>query len=301
MLIFQMFCGFCIALADSVPGVSGGTVAFIMGFYMQLIDALRNLFTTDKQKRKAAFIYLCRLGCGWLIGITAAVLALSALFERNIYFMSSLFLGLTVSAIPFILKSEWKTICGRHHYLIFTALGFAAVAGLSMIRTATPGISAIDFSSPDILQAGYMLFSGAVAITAMMLPGISGSTLLLIMGIYIPLINALYRIIKLDFSLLPGIALIAAGVFLGTAFTVRGIRSAFQRFRAQCIFLITGMVAGSAIPIIMGPLSLGKPALSLYDFSITGFFSGIVILLGLEALSKLTVKKHTNTIVKNME
>lgn len=294
MLVFQGFCGFCIALADSVPGVSGGTVAFIMGFYMQLIDALRNLFTTDKQKRKAAFIYLCRLGCGWLLGISGAVLALSALFERNIYFMSSLFLGLTVSAIPFILKSERKTIRGRHFYITFTAIGFTAVAGFSMICTAVPGISAIDFSSPDMLQAGYLLFSGAIAITAMMLPGISGSTLLLIMGIYIPLINALHRIIRLDFSMLPGIILIAVGIFLGTAFTARGIRSAFKRFRAQCIFLITGMVAGSAIPIIMGPLSLGKPALSLSDFSITGFSLGIIILLGLEMLSKSTAKKSRN-------
>lgn len=292
MLVFQGFCGFCIALADSVPGVSGGTVAFIMGFYMQLIDALRNLFTTDRQKRKSAFVYLCRLGCGWLIGIAGAVLALSALFERNIYFMSSLFLGLTVSAIPFILKSEWKTIRGRHLYLIFTAIGFAAVAGLSMIRTASPGISAIDFSSPDILQAGYMLLSGAVAITAMMLPGISGSTLLLIMGIYIPLINAMNSLIRLDFSVLPGIILIVFGILLGAAFAVRGIRSAFKRFRPQCIFLITGMVAGSAVPIIMGPLSLGVPALSLSVFSPIGFSAGILILLGLEMLSKATGKKH---------
>ena len=83
--------GFCMALADSVPGVSGGTVAFIMGFYENFIDALNNVFARDKNNMKKSAIYLGKMGIGWIIGILSSILLLSALFEKNIYFMSSLF------------------------------------------------------------------------------------------------------------------------------------------------------------------------------------------------------------------
>ena len=67
------------ALADSVPGVSGGTVAFIMWFYV---------FARDKNNMKKSAIYLGKMGIGWIIGILSSILLLSALFEKNIYFMS---------------------------------------------------------------------------------------------------------------------------------------------------------------------------------------------------------------------
>ena len=110
--------GFCMALADSVPGVSGGTVAFIMGFYENFIDALNNVFARDKNNMKKSAIYLGKMGIGWIIGILSSILLLSALFEKNIYFMSSLFFGLSLGAIPFILRSQWENIKGKYLFLI---------------------------------------------------------------------------------------------------------------------------------------------------------------------------------------
>ena len=81
------------ALADSVPGVSGGTIAFILGFYDRFLDSLHALFGKDRTARKDALCYLAKLGTGWSIGMIACVLVLSGLIEKNIYFMSSLFLG----------------------------------------------------------------------------------------------------------------------------------------------------------------------------------------------------------------
>lgn len=76
--------GFCMSLADSVPGVSGGTVAFLMGFYDNFINALGNLITGSWEERKKAFFYLINLGIGWIIGFLMAVVALSSLFESHI-------------------------------------------------------------------------------------------------------------------------------------------------------------------------------------------------------------------------
>ncbi len=91
--------GFCMALADSVPGVSGGTVAFLLGFYDRFVDSLDDLISGTKEKRIAALRYLIKLGIGWGIGFLSAVLVLANVFESHIYLISSLFMG-------FILLSE---------------------------------------------------------------------------------------------------------------------------------------------------------------------------------------------------
>lgn len=85
--------GFCMALADSVPGVSGGTIAFIMGFYDRFIGGIHDLVFGRIEEKKRAVKYLARLGVGWMIGMALAVVILSSLFESHIYVVSSLFLG----------------------------------------------------------------------------------------------------------------------------------------------------------------------------------------------------------------
>ena len=100
-MIYNIFHGFCMAMADSVPGVSGGTVAYILGFYERFIDALHYLFSGSMRERKEALRYLLKLGVGWIIGMVSSVLVLAQLFESHIYFLTSLFLGLTLAALPF--------------------------------------------------------------------------------------------------------------------------------------------------------------------------------------------------------
>lgn len=84
--------GFCMALADSVPGVSGGTIAFILGFYDKFINSLDDLAYGDWNKKKKAMFFLLKLAIGWLIGMILAVLILTSLFEKNIYAISSVFI-----------------------------------------------------------------------------------------------------------------------------------------------------------------------------------------------------------------
>ena len=95
--------GFCMALADSVPGVSGGTVAFIMGFYDKFIGSIDDLFFGKMKKKKSAFGYLVKLGIGWAVGMVLAILILSVLFESHIYTVSSLFIGFIAGSIPLII------------------------------------------------------------------------------------------------------------------------------------------------------------------------------------------------------
>ena len=102
MFLLNLFRGFCMALADCVPGVSGGTIAFILGFYDKFITSLDNLFTGTKSERIEALKFLIKIGIGWGIGAILGVLVLTSVFESHIYAVSSLFLGFIVFSIPLI-------------------------------------------------------------------------------------------------------------------------------------------------------------------------------------------------------
>ena len=114
------------ALADCVPGVSGGTIAFILGFYDKFITSLDHLFSGTKAERLDALKFLIKIGIGWGIGAILGVLVLTSVFESHIYAVSSLFLGFIVFSIPLIVKEEkeqflkkitsFQQSASNHHY-----------------------------------------------------------------------------------------------------------------------------------------------------------------------------------------
>lgn len=240
------------ALADSVPGVSGGTIAFILGFYDRFLDSLHALFGKDRAERKAALIYLAKLGAGWGIGMITCVLALSGMFEKNIYFMSSLFLVLTVASLPFIIIAE-RPALKRLGAAPFTVLGIAIVVGLTALRVGATALGKVSFSLLSPLSLLYIFLAGAVAITAMVLPGISGSSILLIAGVYLPAVQAVKAFLGLDFSVLPGLLALGFGVIAGVGLSIHGIREALRKCRSQMVWLILGLMLGSTYAIANGP------------------------------------------------
>ena len=279
------FHGFCMALADSVPGVSGGTIAFILGFYDRFLDALHQLFGKDKDARRAAVRYLLQLGLGWVGGRVASVAALAELFASQVYFMSSLFLGLTLASFPFVIRAERRVLHGQVRNCPFALFGLLLVVLLTLLRTNAAGV-AIRFAGAPVWMLGYIFVSGAVAITAMVLPGISGSTLLLIFGLYVPIMGAVRATMGLDLSYLPILMVFAAGIACGMLLFVRLIRMCLERFRSQTIYAIIGMMLGSLFSITQGPLTLSEPqpAMSLDTFSIVFFLIGGAVVGGLQLL-----------------
>ena len=287
-MILTAFHGFCMALADSVPGVSGGTIAFIFGFYERFIDALHDLFGGSREGRKSALCYLAKLGVGWAAGMAACVVLLSGLFEKNIYFMSSLFLGLTVSSIPFIVAGERGSLRRpiRDGWLMLQ--GIAMVAGLTVLRTGTGALGSVSYSNMGLLQMAYLFISGAVAITAMVLPGISGSSILLIAGVYLPTIQAVMGLLALDLSVVPGLCALGFGVLAGVALSINTIRTALRKHRGKTVWLILGLMIGSLYAIVNGPASLAIPAppLDAATFQLPAFLLGAAMLFALELLKK---------------
>ena len=292
-MILTAFHGFCMALADSVPGVSGGTIAFILGFYERFIHSLHNVFGKDRQARRDALLYLLKLGIGWVIGMAACVFLLSNLFAQNIYFMSSLFLGLTAASIPFILSAERQTLRRGWKGFPFALLGLALVVGLTLLRTGAGTLGAVDYSRVDPVQFAYLFLSGAVAVTAMVLPGISGSSILLIAGVYLPTIQAIRSVLGLHVSVMPGLLALSFGILAGIWLSIRAIHAALQKYRGQMVWLILGLMFGSLYAIGNGPASLdvSLPPLSLGTFQLSAFVLGAALLFGLEFLRKVLSRR----------
>lgn len=279
-MFLNPFRGFCMALADSVPGVSGGTVAFILGFYDQFVRALHALFGRDAVARQQAIRFLIKLGIGWVIGMGLAATVLAQVFDTGVYVLSSAFMGLTLAAIPFVIRAEWKTVSAKLH-LLFTLIGIGVVLGLSLLpRTA------LDLTALRIWQYAYLFVVGALAITAMVLPGISGSTLLLILGAYLPVISAVKELLHFNLAVLPGVMVFGLGVLFGIACSVGLLQRALKKYRGQTVYFVLGLMIGSLYAIVTGPTVLAEPkaALSAANFSIVGFLAGAAILVGLELL-----------------
>ena len=284
-LILQMFQGFCMALADSVPGVSGGTVAFIMGFYDKFIGAIHDVIFGDMERKKKGLSYLVKLGLGWIIGMAGAVVVLTNLFDSHIYVVSSLFIGFIAASIPLIVMEEKESLKDVKSGAFYLVAGIALVVIISWANGGNGG-STMDLSVFSLGQAIKLFMIGMVAISAMFLPGISGSTLLLIFGAYIPVMSAVRGFMGMDFSYFPSLVCFGLGVLTGAATVVKGVKVCLEKFRTQTIYGIIGMMIGSFYAIVMGPttLSVPKPAMGLSQFSFVACFFGVVLVFGMQWL-----------------
>ena len=291
-LMMEMFNGFCMALADSVPGVSGGTIAFILGFYDKFIESLNNIVSKDKEKRNRAFIFLIKLGLGWVIGMIFAVLILTSLFEKEIYKVSSLFIGFIIFALPLIIKEEKESLKGKYKNIIFLIIGIIIVSLITYFNPIGTSGNEVNIAHLNLGMAIYIFICAMIAISAMVLPGISGSTLLLIFGLYIPIMSAIKELIHLNFTYLLPIIIFGLGVITGIILVIRFIKIALEKYRSQMIYMILGLMIGSVYAIIMGPttLDIPKDPMNLKTFNIIFFIIGGCIILGLQKIKEVLEK-----------
>lgn len=331
--------GFLMALADSVPGVSGGTIAFIVGIYDQLLWSLDRLVSGTPAERRRAAGFLARLGAGWVVGFGLAVAVLTGLFESQIYLVSSMFMGFIVFSVPLIVRDEHAYVRGRYGNLVWTFAGIAVVAGVTLANAAAlggdvaevsavgalaaqagvvdPGALAqgvgldaagavaegaldvdsgggIDLAALDAGSGAYLVAAAMVAVSAMILPGVSGSTFLLIFGLYLPVMDALKALMGGDFSVLPAIALFAAGAVAGLLTVVKLVKRALADFRSQTVYCLLGFMVGSLVAIALGPVTLDvpQPPLTADTFSLPAFLLGGAVVGALELLKHAVQRRQ---------
>ncbi len=288
--LVNFFNGFMMALADSVPGVSGGTIAFLLGFYDNFINALDSLL--HREKRMDGIKYLFKLGIGWIVGMGLSVLILTSVFESHIYKVSSLFIGFILISIPIIIKEEKDTLKRNYLNILFLILGIVIVFLITYFNSTK--LADMSLTKLTLSHSIYIFIVGMIAISAMILPGISGSTLLLIFGLYLPIITGIKDLMHFNFSSFWGLFIFGLGVITGILSIIKLLKKALDNYRCATVYLIIGLMIGSIYSIIMGPTTLDNPvdAINFSNFNILFFVIGGVVVAGLQKLKVFNSKKE---------
>ena len=293
--------GLAMGAADVVPGVSGGTIAFISGIYEELLGSISNvnmnLFKTLKsQGVKAACIQLngsllLALFTGIFVSIVSLAKIIKYLLENEPILVWSFFFGLVLASVIYIAKqiTKWNLFA-------FVILILGAILAY-YITTLNPLISE-NSSTPFIFLAG------AIAICAMILPGISGSFILVLLGAYKPVLNAL------NDRDITTISVFLAGAVVGLLSFSRVLKWLFKHYKNQTLAVLTGFIVGSlnkiwpwketltwrinshglSVPFqqqSVSPFSFGED--SQLAVAVILALVGFVLILGME---KLAIKKQ---------
>ena len=138
------------------------------------------------------------------------------------------------------------------------------------------------------------MVAGMLAISAMVLPGISGSTLLLIFGLYISILTGIKETLHFNLSYLPALIVFGIGVIIGILSIVKLIKKALNKYRSATIYLVIGLMIGSIYAIIEGPTTLEVPRnpMSINTFNILFFIIGALIIFGLDKIKLLLSKDN---------
>ncbi|MCO4822822.1 MAG: DUF368 domain-containing protein [Flavobacteriaceae bacterium] len=227
--------GIAMGAADAVPGVSGGTIAFISGIYEELIATISNvnlaLFIKLKNEgfnefwKAANGKFVLALISGILISYVAFMQLAKYLIEYHSVLIWSFFFGLILASVYFVGKQVTKW-----NFASSTALILGAA--IAFYITTLP-------SSATNENPYFLFLAGAIAICAMILPGISGSFILLILGAYKTLSDAIHDI---DIK---KIALFALGAIIGLLSFSRVLKWLFKHYRNLTLAVLTGFILGS--------------------------------------------------------
>lgn len=288
MNILIILTGLLMALADTMPGLSGGTICFIMGYYDKLLSSIKDLL--DKDKRRSALTFLIKIGVGWIVGLVVGVLVIEKLLATNPYMMISFFLGLVIISIPMTFKSEVKYL-KDYKNCYFAFIGAILVI---LISSAGSGINLNLGDSLPIWVYGYAFIVAVCAISAMLLPGISGSTILLIFGIYqLVLTNIKTLITDFNFQSFGFLLVFGLGVLFGAFFISKIISNAFKNHRSKVLYFIMGLLIGSiyaiynSAPLIEGVDGNNFAPFTLDNLNIIALILGIFAIIGIEIIKNI--------------
>lgn len=227
--------GMAMGAADVVPGVSGGTIAFISGIYEELITSINNidlsLFKTWKQEgltsawRKLNGNFLVALFLGIFISLLSLATLVSWLLENEPILLWSFFFGLVAASVFFVGKEiqNWNFAA-----VLFLACGAAVAYYVTILPPS---------GSSDSLP--FLFLSGALAVCAMILPGISGAFILVLLGSYKTILDAVH---ERDITL---IAIVGAGAIFGLLSFARLLKWMFNNYKNITLAILTGFIVGS--------------------------------------------------------
>ena len=279
-MIKNVLKGIVIGIANIVPGVSGGTMMVAMGIYDKLIHCITHLFSEFKKN----VLFLAPIAIGMVIAIAGSSFGLTWLFEHFPIQTNLLFVGLILGGLPAI----WKNVKGskiRIGHVIAGVLFFALVVGMAAMGESEGASADLSFSLANVL----ILFGvGIVASATMVIPGVSGSMVLMLMGFYYPVLNAVKdfftALAHLDFNgIFTGCGVLipfGLGVVAGMFGIAKLVEIIFEKFPLYAYWAIIGLIVASPFAILL----MGSfPALTIVSV-VTG---AVALVVGIAVAMKL--------------
>lgn len=270
--------GVMIGIANIIPGVSGGTMAVSLGIYDRLISAVSGLF--KEFKKSIAFLIPIIIGCG--IGIVGFTYAIEYLLDKHTFVTCMAFVGLILGGLPAIISSMKSKMTsggiGVFGILAFV-IAFVISGGMPLLKESKDALTVIAVTPVNMV---ILFILGVVASATMVIPGVSGSMMLMIFGYYYAIINTIKTFLDnlRAFDLMgmkDGILLLAPfgiGVILGIFLIAKLITFLFEKYGVQTFCAILGLVISSPIAIFINTGLVSK----LGSLSIWEILFGIVLM-----------------------
>lgn len=255
--LFDIIKGMLIGLANIIPGVSGGTMMVSMGVYEKIIGVVNNLFKDIKK----SILTLAPLGIGMLLGVAGFSFLIPWCLEVYPFPTSFCFIGLILGGVPAIIKpakeslhKEGKSISLAH--IIAFVFFFALAVGMAAMNETQTSSASFE------LSVGFMIaifFVGVVAAATMVIPGVSGSLVLMILGFYEGLMSSISGFISAVFAwdwtliwyYVGVLAPFGIGVIVGIFAVAKLIEFLFAKFPSVTYSGILGLIVASPIAIVI--------------------------------------------------
>lgn len=251
---YRIFCGAFLGISVIAPGISGSIMAVMMGIYDELIEIISNPFKNFKKN----VVYLIPLGIGAVISIIALLKALDFLFENYTVPAYMLFMSLIAGSIPTVIDEAKKEKI-KKKYFIGTALTLAFALLIGFLAKSDFTLSINTAATTSAAMRIYMPFCGAIAGMMSMMPGMSISMLLMMFGIYEPLLKITNEIISHSNWFTPiwyqnilTVATVALAFIIGMVLFSNVTKVILKKHHSLGFLMVLGFMTGSVISVFPG-------------------------------------------------
>ena len=272
-MIKNIIGGIAIGIANVIPGVSGGTMMVILGIFNRMMEAISGIFKRVNPNRKDDIIFIFQVLVGAAIGIVGFAKILEILFEyyptQTIYW----FIGLIAFSIPLFVKGEMK---GEKLAIVPFICGLAIIFGLEFLNPGE-GNTVVNPDFPPLSSGLFikMVIIGAISGATMIMPGVSGSMVLLILGEYYLFKSYLAHVTSFSLDVIMPLGFMAIGIAFGIVVSAKLCHYFTRTHKAGFLSLILGLIIASSLVLIPFDVS--------YDFNLiltsllAALFGGIIV------------------------
>lgn len=246
-MIKNLIGGIAIGIANVIPGVSGGTMMVILGIFNRMMDAISNIFKRVNPHRKEDILFIFQVLIGVAIGLIGFAKVLTYLFEYYPTQTMFWFVGLVGFSIPVFIKAEAKD---ERLNIIAIACGIALIFLIKfMVPSGVQDFNPV-FPTVTLIYCLKMVIVGIIGGATMLLPGVSGSMVLMIIGEYFLFKSLLANVLTFELNVLIPLFFIGIGAFLGIILSAKCTKYFLAKYHVQTISFLLGLIIASTLVLI---------------------------------------------------